>query len=236
MAGTASGGARALRRVVIGIVVLAIVLVLADRAGNYLAERTAGDTIQTSQELSSRPGVDIDGFPFLTQLAAGRFGKITVTASNVTLGSGGISLRISRIRVVLHDVTVSRDFSSVRADTAAADALVGYRDLSKTLGADIGYNSEDRVKATKSITVAGQTVGGTITAQPLLVNGALSFGRTEIDGLGRLGGHLAGLLSKVFDVSVPLQGIPFKIRVTSLTVDELGVHIGLTGSDLSYSD
>lgn len=235
MVGTASGGARALRRTAIALVVLIVFLLVADRVGNYAAEVAAGNTIKNSQKLSDRPDVDIGGFPFLTQLAAGDFDQITVTASDVPVGDNGIALRISTIRVVLDHVTVSRDFETVHAATASATATVGYDQLSEALGVDLGYAGNGRIQAQKSITVLGRTVKPTITAEPALLNGVLSFGSTQINGLDQLGGPIAQVLNKVFDISVPLQGIPFEIRVQSLTVDEGGLRLVLTGADLTYT-
>lgn len=228
-------GTRVFRRFAIGIVILLALLITADRVGNYVAQRAVGNTIQTSQHLSARPDVAIAGFPFLTQLATGRFDKITVTASDVPVGSDAIMLRISRVQVVLHRITVSRDFSSVHADTATATALVSYAELGKTLGVEVGYDGGGRIKATKSVTVAGRTLSASITAQPKLVNNALSFGGTSINGLDRLSGRLATVLNNVFGLSVPLRGIPFRIRVKSLSVDGKGLHIILTGANLAYS-
>lgn len=226
---------RGLRALVITLVVLAALLVGADRVGLYIAERAAGDTIQSSQHLGSRPSVDIAGFPFLTQLAAGKSDEITVSAKDVPVGQDPHVLAISQVRVVLHRVSASRDFSSFHADTAEATALVSYAELGHTLGIDIHYAGDGRIKASKQITVLGQSVQAGISAQPRLVNGALAFGATSINGLGELGGGVSSVLNKVFALNIPLHGIPFDIRVQSLRVDARGVQLALTGSNLSYS-
>ncbi|HEX3337113.1 MAG TPA: DUF2993 domain-containing protein [Jatrophihabitans sp.] len=229
-------GSRGLRGLVIGLVVLVLLLIAADRVGVYIAERTAGDTIQSSQDLNSRPAVAIAGFPFLTQLAAGDFGEITVTAKDVPVGQAGHPLDISTVRVVLRHVTVARDFSSVRAATANAVATISYAELGATLGIDVSYAGAGRIKAAKSVTVAGQTVAASVTAEPTLTNGALSFVATQVNGAGQLGAVASAALNQVFDLAVPLQGIPFKVRVQSLRTDPSGVTIDLTGRDLSYSN
>jgi hypothetical protein len=68
-----------------------------------------------------------------------------------------------------------------------------------------------------------------------LVNGALSFVGTSVDNAGALGGAVAAALGQVFDLAIPLQGIPFDVRVRKLRVGADGVTIKLTGRDLSYS-
>lgn len=227
---------RGARRFVVAVIVLVVLLAAADRIGLYVAERTAGNTIQSSQKLSERPTVQVSGFPFLTQLAAGDFDQVTVTAHDVPVGERVHLLDISRIKVVLHKVTVARDFSRVSAQTANATASISFAELGRTLGIGVAYAGGGRIKATKKVTVLGETVQASLTTRPALVDGALSFTATAINGAGELGAAVTSALNSVFDLAVPLQGIPFKIRVRSLQVDGSGVHIALTGSNLTYSN
>lgn len=229
-------GGRAARAIAITLVILVVLLVAADRIGVYIAERTAGSTIQSSQKLGSRPDVDITGFPFLTQLAAGKFDEIIVTAKNVPVDKNTPVLDISRLRVVLHTITVSRDFSRVHADTANATATITFDDLHQALGLDVSYAGNGRIRATERVSVGGTAVSATLTTQPALVNGALTFTRTAVNGAGQLSQAATSALTKVFDVTVPLQGLPFKVRVTSLRVDKGGVLIDLSGKDLTYTN
>jgi hypothetical protein len=223
------------RKIAVLLVVVLVLLVGVDRIGVYIAEQAAAETIKSSQELDSRPDVDIDGFPFLTQFASGEYDRITVTADNVPVGRRSRLLVISRVRVVLRSLTVARDFSSVRAKSATATALVTYAELGKTLGIDISYAGDGRIKATKTVSVAGVSVQATLTTRPQLVNGALSFAGTSIANAGALGSGVTASLAKIFDVAIPLRNIPFQIRVQALRVGKDGVEIELTGRDLSYS-
>lgn len=208
-------GGRGLRRLGIAILTLIVLLLVADRVGVVIAEHTAGDTIKSSQHLKSRPDVDIAGFPFLTQLATGHYDKITITAKHVPLSRAANFLDISRIRVVLHSLSVSRDFSDFHAKTATASALISYPDLSKALDVSVSYAGSGRVKIEKSLDVAGHSVGGAVQIRPQLVNGALTFAGRSV-------------------VSLPLQGIPFDIRVQSLGAAKDGLVLGLAGSNLVY--
>jgi hypothetical protein len=223
------------RRLLIAAVVIVVLLIAADRIGNYVAERTAADTIETSQHLSSRPQVDIGGFPFLTQLASGKFDQVTITAKDLPVGQDRQLLDVSRLKVVLHKVTVSRDFSRVQAATADATATVSYAELSRTLGVQVGFAGNGRVKASTSVTVAGRTVSASVSARPQLINGALGFGATRINGVGAVGQAVTDALAKVFALDIPLQGLPFKVRVQALRVEASGVFLELTGRDLTYT-
>jgi hypothetical protein len=224
---------RAWRNLAITLVVLIALLVAADRIGVVIGERVAGDTIKSSQDLPSRPDVDVAGFPFLTQFATGKYDKVTVTAHGVPIAR--TKLILSRVRVVLRKLTLSRDFSSVFAKTATATALLAYDQLSRALGATVGYDSGGRVKVTEKISIAGRTVTGTLRTRPQVVNGALGFTGSTVTNAGSIGQAVVTALEQVVNLHIPLGGIPFKVRVQSLHVDPTGVVIALVGHDVSYT-
>lgn len=230
----AGGGGRAGRRILVAVLVLVVVLVVGDRVANYVAEQQAASTIKTSQHLPADPDVSIGGFPFLNQLATGHYDEITVTAKDVPLSKAGLALQVSRVQVVLHHLTVSRSFSRVRAATANATAVITYADLSHTLGLQLSYAGGGRVKASKTVTIAGHSLTATLSARPQLADETLSFGAVAINQLGAIGSVLTKTLTKAFDLTIPLQGIPFDVRVRSLQVGAQGLVIVLTGSNLVY--
>lgn len=217
---------------VIAVVVIVALLVVADRVGVSIAERVAGETLQSSQHLSSRPDVDIAGFPFLTQLATGRYDQITVTAHDVPVSRSAPRLVIDRLRVVLNDLRVSRSFSRFHADTAKATGTIGFGPLGGALGVQLSYAGDGRVQASKTVSFAGQSVSATLTAHPRLVNGALAFDDVSVEG--DLAQALVDSLARFFAITIPLQGIPFDVQLQSLTAGPDGVTVTLTGDDLLY--
>ena len=221
-----------LRRLVIVVIVVAVLLAVLDRGGDLLAERIAADNLQSSQHLSSRPDVSIDGVPFLTQFARRKYDHISVDAHDLPVDGGAVN--ISRLHVDLNQLTISRDFSTFHVVSATAEATITYADLSRRLGVEVHYAGDNRIKASKSIDlpVVG-TVTPTITVAPALVNGALAFGKSAINGGGDDLGAVAEALTKVFDLSIPLDGLPFDIRVRSLRADASGVQAGFVGADLT---
>ena len=222
-----------LRRVLIVLVVLLALLVGADRLGVHLAEAAAADKLKQSQHLDSKPQVDIAGFPFLTQLATGDFDEITVDAKDLSVGAAARLLQIAHLHVVLHGVHVSDSFSRVHTDRADATAHLDYAQLSRVLGAKIAYAGNGRVQATASVSVLGRTVSGSVTARPELHGTSLGFGGVQGAG-GTLAAEVARLLRKAFAIEIPLSGIPFQVRVDSLTAGAGGIDLKLTGHDLTY--
>jgi hypothetical protein len=233
---TVERGGRGVRRLVIALLVLIVLLVIADRGGDYTAERVAADKLKTSQNLQTTPDVTIHGVPFLTQFASGKYDHISVTADEVPIGASSSRAQLSRLDVDLNQVTVSKSFSTIHVKSATADATIDYHDLSQLLGITVRYAGGDRIKASKKFTVLGRTVNPTISVRPVFANGALAFAKSRINGLGQLGSDVSTVLKRLFSTPVPFHGIPFDVTVRTLHVDSGGLEIDLVGSNLDYSN
>lgn len=216
------------------LVVIAVLAVGADRLGDYAAERVVASRVQSSQGLAHTPEVTIAGFPFLTQLARQHFDRVTATTTDVTVGQGQRRVVLSKVAITFADVTTNRDFSRFEAATGKARATVSYPELSKVLGITTTYAGKGRVKASKKFTVLGRTLAPSITVKPRLLDGALGFTNATLDG--SLPDPVAEVLRAVFDVDLPLSGVPFDIKATSLAADAQGLQLRLAGKNLSYTE
>ncbi len=223
-----------LRRLVVFVLVLVVLLVVLDRGGDYVAERLTAEHLQSAEHLGSRPDVSIDGVPFLTQFAQRDFDHITVDADDLPVAAGAV--QISHLHVDLNQLTVSRDFASFHVDSTTGRATIDYADLSRRLGIDVRYAGNNRIKASKSfdLPVVGR-ISPSITVRPTLVNGALTFGASSINGAGDNLGVVSAALNKIFDVRIPFDQVPFQLRIRSLTVDAQGLQARFVGADLSIS-
>src|SRR5690348_7121800 len=117
-----------MRKLLIGAAVLAVLLVAADRISAAVAENQISDRLTSAYGLPGKPGVSITGFPFLTQVAAGDYQQIDVSASQVP--AGGATLHDLKVRLSGVHATVSQVLGSgssmVTADRAAGSAMVGF--------------------------------------------------------------------------------------------------------------
>ena len=221
-----------MKKLGIAVLVLLALVVGADRGADLVAQRVAGNALQDSQGLSERPDVDVTGFPFLTQVADGRFDEVDLTARDVPLGRSGLAL--SRLDVELR--TVTREGSTVEVRRATADGVISFDDLEKVLGpVELEYADGQTVRASASIDLAGRTFEPALTVTPALTDGALTFGELTLDELGDRARPLAAALQEIFGVELPLSGIPFQIRVEDLAVEKDGLHLSMSGRDLSYT-
>ncbi len=224
-----------MRKLVIAIVVLALILVVVDRGGDYAAERVAADNLKSSQNLQSGPDVDIHGLPFLTQFASGNYDHVSVDADNVPIGRNASVFELSHLHVDLNQLSVNRGFSDFHVNSATVTGLLDYADLSTRLGIKVRYAGDGRIEASKRFSALGRTFRPEISVRPNIANGVLGFGKASINNVGQLGDTVTQALTKFFDVKVPFQGIPFDVTVRSLRADAKGLELSLVGSDLSYS-
>ncbi|GAB3660193.1 DUF2993 domain-containing protein [Nocardioides korecus] len=214
------------------LVVLVVVAVGADRLAAYVAEGVAASSLQDSQRLSTKPDVHVAGFPFLTQFARRHYGEVVVSDADVQAGAQGRRLRLRGVRVVLTDVRTNQDFSRFSAARARATATVPYAELSRLTGLRISYGGQGRVRAGKRIEVAGQTLTPSVTITPTLLDGAVSLG-SSLAG-GSLPSGVAAVLEEALGTRIPLTGLPFGVRPTSLSATPGGVRLRLVGRDLAY--
>ena len=117
-----------MRKLLIGVIILAVLLVVADRISVAVAENQISDRLTSAYGLAGKPGVTITGFPFLTQVVTGDYQQIDVSASQVP--AGGAVLHHLNVRLTGVHATVSQVLgngsSMVTADRAAGSAMVGF--------------------------------------------------------------------------------------------------------------
>jgi hypothetical protein len=216
------------------VVVLAVLFVVADRVALHFAEDKAASTLQSSQHLSTKPDVSVGGFPFLTQLLAGEFDDVTISADNISVGNNAMTLK--SVVVHLQHVTVPRDYSSVRARTAQADAQAGYDQLSQALHVQVSNGGHGRLVAKPTVHIAGQTFTGTVSAVPQASSQrGITFTNPKLKVSGvQLPSVAAHALVSVFSRAISLAGLPFHITVTGVSVTDTGLVLHLSGRNLVY--
>ena len=224
-----------MKKLLVTLLVLAVLVVGLDRGGDFVAERLTAGELQDSQGLAERPDVDIDGIPFLDQVARSRYDRVEVRADDVPLTDDG-DIVVSRLEVTLDDVTTSRDFSTIEVARARADGVIGFGSLGRALGVDLAYGGDGGVEISKSFEVLGQEVSPGATVEPEVVDGALGFGTPALNGVADVGGAVADALSDTFDLTVPMDGLPFDVDLDDVSVERDGLHLLLSGKNLRYDD
>src|SRR5215469_18317530 len=142
-----------MRKLLIGVAVLAVLLVAADRVSVAVAESRISDRLTSAYGLPDKPGVSITGFPFLTQVVAGDYQQIDVSASQVP--ADGATLHDLKVRLSGVHATVGQllgnGSSMVTADRAAGSAMVGFRTVDRRLPGGLRLHP-----AGKNLSVSGR--------------------------------------------------------------------------------
>ncbi|MFH8490861.1 DUF2993 domain-containing protein [Streptomyces longisporoflavus] len=122
---------RAVRILLIVVVILGGLFVAADRLAVGFAEDEAAEKLRTSEGLSQTPDVSIKGFPFLTQVAGGTLDDVEIGIEDYDATSGSDKIRIADLNARMKGVEFSGDYSSATADEATGTALISYDELLK---------------------------------------------------------------------------------------------------------
>ncbi|MGR6322392.1 DUF2993 domain-containing protein [Micromonospora soli] len=220
------------RKLLIGFVVLLLVLagllVVADRVAVGVAERAIADQVKQQvakqDAQSAPPKVEVGGFPFLTQVLAGKYQHISIVLTDVQGKVQGDAVSVPRLDVDARDVKASLDtLRSGRGDVVAervdGRGTVTYDSLAKLLdrpGLKLAeQNGKLAVTAPADILGVKLTING--TADVTVANGkvALRFNDLSAEGLPNLplAKTMLANYAKGISIDVPLPALPFQLNV-----------------------
>jgi len=140
------------------VVALAAFLTLADRWALLYAEHKAADQLKDRMDLSAAPEVEIEGFPFLTQLADGRLDAVKVTVPDIEAGRVTLARVTATAKNVLLDGDGPTAVRGARIPRLNGDVLLSFDDLNRELGSSqvrFTGHGRDQVRARGTLPVAG---------------------------------------------------------------------------------
>ena len=108
------------------LVVLAGLFVIADRVAVHYADNVFATQIQ-KQGFSTKPSVSIQGFPFLTQVAARDFKDVRITANGEKAGP----VTVDDINATLKDIKLTSGFNSGTVSSIDGTGLITFGNLAK---------------------------------------------------------------------------------------------------------
>ncbi|MEV0207218.1 DUF2993 domain-containing protein [Streptomyces sp. NPDC050788] len=146
-------------KAVVGVCVLTAFLTLADRWALLYAEHRAANALEHRLKLNAAPEVEIEGFPFLTQLADDRLDSVRVTVPDVAADR----VTLAKVTATAHDVRLDAPDGPTSVRGAGiprldGDVLLSFDDLNRELGASqvtFSGRGRDRVLARGTLPVAG---------------------------------------------------------------------------------
>jgi hypothetical protein len=225
-----------MRKLLIGVIILAALLVATDRISVAVAENQISDRLTSAYGLAGKPGVTITGFPFLTQVVTGDYQQIDVSANQVS--ADGAVLHHLNVRLTGVHATVSqvlgKGSSMVTADRAAGSAMVGFGTVDHRLPSGFQLHPDG-----KNLSVSGKlAVGGArIPVSATVALGVSGSGisvtpvHVSVPGVATL----PSAYSSQLRVVVPLSTLPLHLRLTSVHVTPDGLRIGAAARDVQFA-
>jgi len=225
-----------MRKLLIGLVALAVLLVAADRISVAIAENQISDRLTSAYGLPDKPGVTITGFPFLTQVAAGDYHQIDLSASQVP--ADGATLRDLSVRLTGVHATVSQVLggsSMVTADRAAGSAMVGFGAVGQRLPGGFRLRPDGKnLSVSGTLAYRGARVPVSATVALGVSGTGISVTPVRVRVLGLPGLSMSAYSSQL-RIVVPLSTLPLHLHLTSVHVTQDRLRIGAAARDVQFA-
>ena len=212
------------------LVLIVVLLVAADRIGVAYAQNEIATKIQQQAQLSVKPSVTIEGFPFLTQVAARDLRQVDISATNVREDN----VTISQINATATGVHVNSSFNHVTVDQINGNALITFANIAAALPAPLNTAT---ITADPSAGPNGVTVdlgGGLATLTGQLTLTSPTRVDLHISNIGGLAGLLGGTVIQ-HDYSLNIPTLPVGLQVNKISVTGQGVVLSAAAHDTSLS-
>ncbi|MFI5686846.1 DUF2993 domain-containing protein [Streptomyces sp. NPDC051636] len=243
---------RALRILLIVVVILGGLFVIADRVAVSFAEGEAADKLKASENLAETPDVSIKGFPFLTQVASGSLDDVEVGIKDyeAATGNGTEKIRIDDLKADLKGVDFSGDYSSATASSATGTATIAYAELLKTAKSEptqvapgvtarvvgLSDGGNGKIKVAVEATVLGNKLPNPV---PVLSSVAVEGDRVKVhaDALPAIGGVdiAEDRVREITDFQQAVDQLPGGIKLDKVQAAKDGVEITVKGSNVKLA-
>ncbi|HYP44365.1 MAG TPA: DUF2993 domain-containing protein [Propionibacteriaceae bacterium] len=218
-----------------GLVVLLVLAVVADRAAQQVAESRAATQLQAQLGTAEEPEVDIQGFPFLTQARQQSLSSVRVVADGVR--PPGSTTTVQHVDLKLRDVSSRDNFATSTAEQVSGTATLDYPTVKTLTGQSLRYARDDKVEVSAPTTVMGVPVTAVVVGRPVVDEAEQTLSLTEpqlsVDGVS-VPDSAAGALLDSAVKPAPVTGVPFGLKLNSVSAQPQGLVAGLTGTDVAF--
>jgi hypothetical protein len=227
-----------MRKLVTALLVVGILLVITDRVAVVIAQRDISSRVASAYGLPARPAGRIHGFPFLTQVAVGRYVVVDVRMGRVVTGGVQVSrldARFTGVRAPLSQL-LGRGASMVTADHATATALVPLAAVRHRLPRGLALRQDgQRLRLSGTVGYAGLSLPVSAIVTPAASPSGITLSPREIT----IGGSVKvpmGAVARRLGFAVPLGALPLHLEVTSVSVGAGGLRITASGQDVHFAN
>jgi hypothetical protein len=212
------------------LLVLAIVLVIANFVGRAIAENDMADQF-TANGLPVKPSVNIEGFPFLTQVVQKDFKKVVISASNIPAGP----VTISSLNATITGMHLNSSWNGATIDHLNATAFVSLSSLTDGISSELGDAASLTAvpDGANKLKVTGTVLGLSASGEVEIKQTGPQQITIELPKTGGLVGMLIGS-SASFPINLP-AGVPPSLRITGLTLNGQGLTLSAAATDATFS-
>jgi hypothetical protein len=225
---------RGLIALAVVLVIIVVVLVIGDQIARSYAQNRVAQQIQTSANMSSKPSVSIEGWPFLTQVASHNLKAVDIKADNVTTSGGKLPVSFTAKATGVH---LNSSFNGATVDHITGQASITYKSLDSYLATAIGLPGLSAVSFTADPAAGPNVVKadfgiGSVDAT-VLKTGAnqltIKFG--SLGGIASLLGGAGSIPPQVIDI----PKLPAGLVVGTPTVNSQGIAIPASASNTTLT-
>ncbi len=224
------------------LLLFAVALVVADRAGRRLAERVAATYL--AGPLGPDPVVRVHGTPFLTQAVRGRYADVGVSGRELPLsGIGGVTVQAHVYDVLLPpSALLSARVGELPCARVTGVVVVPFAELarlSRIPGLSLSYDG-GRMIAAVSVPVAlpgvGQLARAAGQARLSVVGGVvwLRVRGLSVAGISLPSRALEALVPSL-NVPIPLPALPYGLQVEELNPTPAGLAVRASAEDVVFA-
>jgi hypothetical protein len=227
---------RRTRRWLIALGVVIVLLVGADFAARAVAEQVAATQFQKQGNLSVKPDVTIEGFPFLTQVAAKDLSDVKVGITNLPEGP----VTFSSINATATGIKLkSYAFNSGSIAHINGTAVISFASLGNTLSTEFGPLGQLLNGAGLNLTEASPNeVKASLDL--IVTTGSATWRITRVSGnqinvrLVASSGLPSSLLSGIQNKTFSIPALPLGLTLDSLSVSPAGIIGTISGNNVPF--
>ena len=226
-------------RALVVLLVLAGLVVGADRVGEEIAEDQVARVVAERAGLAGAPDLEFEGFPFLTQAVSGRYEDVRVTLTGADLGQPEgtrADVSLQGVQVALSDV-LSESVRGVPVERVDGTATLSYDLLADQLDPGTTVTRDgDGLRVQRTVEVAGVSVPVAATGTVSLDGDTVVVDVDEASGAGvDVPGYLVDQVSDALDLRYRIPPLPFGLQVTGVAPADDGVRVRVEAADTVLS-
>lgn len=226
-----------MRKLLIALIVVAILVVAADRISLYVAQRKIANRVAAAYNLATPPAVTITGFPFLTQVIAGHYQQVVVTMGSVDTGGvqvDGLTARFAGVRAPLRQLLGTAQ-SAVTADHATATGVLPFATVQRRLPPGITISADgEHVRLTGNLGFQGIQVPVSAGVSLHVTSDVIEMSPRDLKVAGSpavpslIGGRLV--------IALPVRDLPMHLKVRTVSVTSHGFAVTASAQGVEFEN